>query len=259
MPSLSLTAGLRREYEELFASCQVRPDRRGDVDGLVDALLANRPHYLQVSNEVGTPWHVTAVIHNMESSLDFSRHLHNGDPLTGRTVNVPEGRPRAGSPPFTWEESAADALRFDAVSRWTDWSLSGTLFRIERYNGWGYRINHPEVLSPYLWGFSNHYESGKYIADGRWSDTAVSGQCGAAVLLRRLVERGEIVFDQASVKPMLVYSSDGVLPRADSLQAFLNTFPGINLRVDGWPGARTSDAFKTVTGYYLQGDPRAAG
>ncbi len=47
------------------------------------------------------------------------------------------------------------------------------------------------MLSPYLWSFSTHYQCGKYVADGRWSETAVSKQCGAAVLLRRLAEHGE--------------------------------------------------------------------
>ena len=40
--------------------------------------------------------------------------------------------------------------------------------------------------SPYLWSFSNHYARGKYVADGHFSATAVSQQCGAALLLKRL-------------------------------------------------------------------------
>jgi peptidoglycan hydrolase-like protein with peptidoglycan-binding domain len=42
------------------------------------------------------------------------------------------------------------------------------------------------VPSPYLWSFSNHYTRGKYVADGRFSPTAVSQQVGAAVLLKQL-------------------------------------------------------------------------
>ena len=86
----------------------------------------------------------------MESSLNFKRHLHNGDPLTARTVHVPSGRPRQGDPPFTWEQSAADALTLRNLGPRTDWSLSGTLYALEGYNGWGYRRYHPEVFSPYL-------------------------------------------------------------------------------------------------------------
>jgi len=38
----------------------------------------------------------------------FKLHLHNGDPLTARTVNVPKGRPKTGQPPFAWGISAKD-------------------------------------------------------------------------------------------------------------------------------------------------------
>jgi lysozyme family protein len=42
-----------------------------------------------------------------------------------------------------------------------------------------------------------------------------------------------------------------------ALQRWLNTHPGIFVRVDGKAGQRTSDAFHAVTGHYLDGDPRA--
>ena len=38
------------------------------------------------------PWYVIAVIHNMECGLDFTEHLHNGDPLARRTINDPPKR-----------------------------------------------------------------------------------------------------------------------------------------------------------------------
>lgn len=265
MPAISLPA-LRDHYQDLFNSCQVRPQRTDAVDRIVDRMLANRPRYDAVSAAAGVPWFVVAVIHNMESDMNFARHLHNGDPLTARTVQVPAGRPRTGSPPFTWEESAIDALGMKSLNARTDWSLSGTLYQLERYNGWGYRRHHPEVLTPYLWSFSNHYSSGKYVADGRWSDTAVSQQCGAAVILRRLAERGEIEFaDQPRPTTdapvgvawsMQKAAEPAAVRRAEELQRWLNTFPGIFVRVDGVPGNRTSEAFRLVTGNYLPGDPR---
>jgi lysozyme family protein len=256
MADVELTAALRREYEALFATCRVRPERWAEVDHVVDGLLGGRERYRAAGDEVGVPWPVVAVLHSLEASLDFERHLHNGDPLSGRTVHEPAGRPVGGSPPFSWHASAVDALRASGLSRGRDWGLAATLYRLERTNGWGYRLHHPEVLSPYLWSFSEHYDLGKYVADGRWSGTAVSRQPGAAVLLRRLAERGEVAFDEIPVGPLIPYSADGVVPRADELQAFLNTFPGIRLRVDGWPGPRTSAAFRVVFGRYLHGDPR---
>jgi hypothetical protein len=203
----------------------------------------------------------------MEASLNFNKHLHNGDPLTNRTVQVPAGRPKKGNPPFAWEDSASDALSLKGLNSQTDWSLAGTLYQIERFNGWGYRLYHQHVLSPYLWGFSTHYKSGKYIADGTWSDTAVSLQCGAAVLLRRMAEKEIIEFpDQPTPKsdalPLVVSYSlsksidSSILFRVEDLQRWLNTFPGIFIKVDGVPGNRTSDAYKKVTGVYLPGDTR---
>ena len=52
----------------------------------------------------------------------FDAHFHNGDPLTDRTKRVPAGRPKEGDPPFTWEQSAEDAIRstkLDSVPVWT--------------------------------------------------------------------------------------------------------------------------------------------
>jgi len=216
---------------------------------------------------MGIPWYFIAVIHNMESGMNFTKHLHNGDPLTARTVQVPAGRPRQGNPPFTWEESAVDALTLRKIGASTDWSLSGMLYQMEGYNGWGYRLYHAHVLSPYLWGFSNHYTSGKYVKDGTWSDTAVSKQCGTAVVLRRLAEKGIIEFtDQPAPKvnerPLIVsYSATKptdatIIKQGEDLQRWLNTYPGIFVKIDGWAGEKTSDAFKKVTGIFLPGDPR---
>src|SRR4029077_17378517 len=100
----------------------------------------------------------------------------------------------SGQPPFTWEESATDALRLKKLDKVTDWNLPRTLYQLEAYNGFGYRLRHPEVLTPYLWSFSDHYTQGQYVADGTFSSTAVSKQCGAAVLLRRMAELGVIEF-----------------------------------------------------------------
>lgn len=269
MARVVLTPALRGEYAHLFDSCRIRPERGDDVESLVKQLLNNQPRYEKVAEALGIPWSFIAMIHNMESSQSFHKHLHNGDPLTARTVQQPPGRPKNGSPPFTWEQSAADALQLKRLGADTDWSLAGTLYQLERYNGFGYRLYHPHVLSPYLWGFSNHYSSGKYVADGTWSDSAVSKQCGAAVLLRRMAERGLVEFaDQprpaASSGPLVAgYSmqkpGDPALEQqVVALQHWLNGFPGVFVKVDGIPGQRTSEAYRQVTGHYLPGDPRQA-
>jgi lysozyme family protein len=267
MPSITFTDALRKEYDDLFNSCVIKSDSIQYVDQLVAAIVANKQRYESVGSVINIPWYFVAVIHNMEAGLSFSKHLHNGDPLTGRTFHVPADRPVKGNPPFTWEDSAIDALTLKKLNTKTDWSLAGTLYLLESYNGFGYRLKHPYVLTPYLWSYSNHYTSGKYVADGTWSDTATSKQCGAAVLLRRLAEKSLIEFpDQPApaqgTSPLVVNYSlqksgdPALLNRAIELQKWLNTFPGIFVKPDGAPGDLTSNAYKKVTGFYLPGDPR---
>ncbi len=268
MAKVSLTDSLRTEYEQLFTACVIRPGRESLVAGLINTLVANRANYDAVETSLGVPWHFVAVVHNMESSQNFRRHLHNGDPLTARTVQVPAGRPKTGNPPFTWEQSAADALAMKGLGAGTDWSVATTLYELERYNGFGYRQFHPQVFSPYLWSFSNHYTRGKYVADGTWSDGAVSAQCGAATLLRRMAELHFVEFaDQplpTKESPPLVVSYSKKKPtdptrvaQAVALQNWLSTHAGTSGAPDAITGPRTSDAYRMVTGRYLPGDPRA--
>jgi lysozyme family protein len=269
MAGITLTQTLREEYERLFQSCRVRSDAMDEVTAWADRIAANRERYHGIGEPFNVPWHVVGLTHYRECGLDFSKHLHNGDPLTGRTKHEPIGRPKTGSPPFTFEESAADALRCDRLDTWGDWSLSGTLYKLESFNGFGYRLYHPHVLSPYLWGRSNLYVRGGYAKDGVWSDTYVNRQLGSAVLLRRLSELGTVAFDVdgsqvASEDPSSVwakfegvrYDPEHVVALALELQKTLNKIPGIHLREDGRAGDRTSEAFKRVTGAYLPGDPR---
>jgi lysozyme family protein len=56
------------------------------------------------------------------------------------------------------------------------------LYLLEKYNGLGYRMR--GVPTPYLWSFSNLYEKGKFVQDGRYDPEAVSKQCGAALMLK---------------------------------------------------------------------------
>jgi lysozyme family protein len=179
-----MTEQLRQEYQRLFDTCKINQNKVGIVKDTTDKIRLYKHRYDAVSDELGIPWYFIAAIHNMEGSLNFNRHLHNGDPLIARTKHVPFGRPVHGNPPFSWEESAIDALKLMNLHKWDDWTIPGMLYKLELYNGWGYRKKHRNVLTPYLWSFTNHYTKGKYVADGRWSDEAVSNQCGAAIIIK---------------------------------------------------------------------------
>jgi len=137
----------------------------------------------------------------MESSFNFGTHLHNGDPLTARTTHVPAGRPSTGNPPFSWEESAVDALGYDGASSIKEWDLATILYFLEGYNGWGYRTGAGQATTPpkrsaYLWSMTNQYEKGKYVADGKFDPNAVSTQAGVCAILKECENRGLIQLTQ---------------------------------------------------------------
>lgn len=180
------------DYERRWRTMRIRETFRDKAAWSVNKINKNWDRYSPVARATGVPPYVIAVLHNMEASLRFDKHLHNGNPLTKRTYWVPKGRPPYGNPPFTWEESAKDALWYDDLDRVEDWSLHHMLYTIERYNGTGYLKYHKDVPTPYLWSGSQHYVRGKYVSDGKWSSTAVSKQVGAAVILKMLDEGGHI-------------------------------------------------------------------
>jgi lysozyme family protein len=178
---------LRAEYAAYYAACTVRPEHAGNVAYYVKRLNQGRAVYAQVGGDLnGIPWMFIGVIHGMECGFNFAGHLHNGDPLRARTVQVPAGRPAAGSPPFTWRQSAVDALTMKKFHEVGDWSVPHMLYLLEKYNGFGYRVR--RVPSPYLWSFSNLYAKGKFVQDGRFDPEAVSKQCGAALMLKAVAE-----------------------------------------------------------------------
>lgn len=187
-----LTDELRAEYAGLFAGCTVdagdghfRPDRGPEVKAFAEHVMGGIARYQDLEAKTNVPWYVIGLIHGMECDFDFETHLHNGDSLKHRTVNEPAGRPTQGEPPFVWLVSAIDALQYDRFTSWHDWSVPGICFKLEGYNGWGYRGHH--INSPYLWSFSNQYQHGKYVSDGHWDPDAVSKQVGAIVALKQLI------------------------------------------------------------------------
>jgi lysozyme family protein len=174
---------------ERWQAARVEPRRAREVAVICDRIAGVRPRYEAVQRAACVPWHVIAGLHNMEASGSFRCHLHEGSPLTARTRYVPKGRPLAGKPPFTWEESAVDALLYDRMDRvaWQD--IGAALYACERYNGTGYLRHHPETPTPYLWAGTSIERPGKYVADGVWSPTARSSQIGIAAIWKTMITR----------------------------------------------------------------------
>ena len=239
MSRIVLNEELQTDYERLFSACDIRAERMAEVDVLAEGLLADRDRYRLASEQIGVPWFVVAVLHYADTACDFGVHLHNGDPLTGRTRHLPDGRPLRGEPPFAWEDSTVDALCLHHLDQWGDWSIAGTLFKLESHGGWGYRLHHPDVLSPYLWNYSTYYSQGKYVADDTWQETAIAQRCGVAVLLRRLAERGLIEFTGTSERAVWPLHKNGNFALGGSVAAIFE-YPARDLRESGRFG-RTSN------------------
>jgi lysozyme family protein len=192
--SFKWSEALALSFHERWNACVVNDARRGEIERVVERITgeARRTAYERIEAEVGTPWYFVAVIHNLEGSLNMTRHLHNGDPLSARTVQVPKGRPLVWNPPNDWASSAIDALARFRTQDWRQrgWTIESMLWGLERFNGLGYRNR--GVPSPYLWSYTNQYSKGKYVADGKFDPEAISRQCGAAAVLKALVETGAV-------------------------------------------------------------------
>lgn len=174
------------EYDRMWSQMQILPQHQAVVDRDAAKVLAEKVQYEAVSPKTGVPWYVIGIIDQMEAGGGCKAHLHNGDPLTGRTIHVPSGRPPAPlEPPFTWDQSAQDALGYEHFDQVKDWSISGIAGALERYNGMGY--HNKGVPSPYLWSFSNQYRSGKFVKDHVFDPNAVSEQAGAMPILKALM------------------------------------------------------------------------
>lgn len=185
---------LSDEYIRFFRAAAYKgPEQKAAARKFAETAIANKQRYAAVGDPLGIPWWFIAGVHLLESTYSFTTHLHNGDSLKAKTHRVPAGRPKTGTPPFTWEFSATDALVREKLHNLKDWSLPRALYRWEVYNGTGYRKR--GIPTPYLWSYSTIYDKGKYVGDGVFDPNKVSQQCGAAVLLMALVELGAVDLD----------------------------------------------------------------
>lgn len=165
--------------EQRWNQAIIRKEKLHYVQAIAKKIEANRSRYDSVSAQTRVPWDVIGGLHYRESDLDFRTHLHNGDSLAYKTRHVPKNRP-PGNPPFTWEYSAIDALKFDHLDREQWKTISQRLNNVEAFNGTGYyRYNVP---SPYLYSMTTIYSRGKFIADGHYSSTAIDQQAGIAAI-----------------------------------------------------------------------------
>ncbi len=172
------------QYEQLFRDCQiVDAGKQQEVDNAIAAMQAHQARYAALADRVGVPWYFVAVVHQREGSGNFSQSVRDGHRL-------PAG--------LSWEDDALAVMQ-EQCGGWHNWSLPGLLYRLEAYNGFGYRRY--QINSPYLWSFATCYTKGKFVEDGRFDPDQVDKQPGTAVILRRMVERGLITITGTAVSP----------------------------------------------------------
>ena len=121
-------ADLSPKYFAMFAEAEITSSL--ETKEIASRIVAHKDRYESVSLllKEKVPWFIVGIIHSLECDLDFTQHLFNGDPLTARTVNEPVGQPHDGMAPFQWEFSAARALQYDELDRWTEWDVAGICY-----------------------------------------------------------------------------------------------------------------------------------
>ena len=174
----------KSEYSHLWDNCKINPKKADEFRAAANKVLAGKDKYEDLEAKTGVPWYFIGLVHLRESDCNFHTHLHNGDSLRARTHDVPAGRPPTGEPPFTFEFSAIDALKYEGYLGIDDWCLERIAYCLEKYNGFGYRMRH--VPSAYLWAGTNNYSHGKFVSDNVWSSVAVDSQLGAMGVLSML-------------------------------------------------------------------------
>lgn len=175
--------------EALYETMVIRnPYIQNVLNNKVARIVDNRRRYESVSHAFinpGLKWYHVSIFHDLECGLNFSKYLGNGQSLFMKTTIVPKGR----GPFSSFEEGAIDAIKIQDLNKIQDWSIGGTLYTIEGFNGYGYEKYH-NMNSPYLFAGTQHYTKGKYDKDGHFNPELVSSQIGAALLLRELLKIG---------------------------------------------------------------------
>jgi lysozyme family protein len=188
-----ITANQRR-----FAAARLLTAKSGAFRATARRLVAERDRYQRVARMTGVPWYVIAVIHEREASQRWDASIAQGDPWNHVSTHVPRGR----GPFASWEAAAIDALVNCApyAARNKDWSVGGTLTKLEEYNGLGYASRGRP--SPYVWSGTDQYVSGKYIRDGVYDPDTVDSQLGCAgLLLAMMALDPTITFTGMTISP----------------------------------------------------------
>lgn len=208
-------SSLKAGYAERWHNMDINTNKITLIKAAAKVVIAGKARYKELEAQTNIPWYFIGLLHYRESNCNFHTHLHNGDPLTRRTVHVPAGMPRTGTPPFSFEYSALDALKYMGYDKVTDWGIERIAYCFEKYNGFGYRSQN--VNSPYLWAFTNQYARGKYIRDGVFDSSVVDKQLGVMPILKTILDSTEETIVAPPIEDATI-SPDATIPRPTTAQ-----------------------------------------
>jgi len=226
---------MERDYKALIATAKILPEWQGRIADQAKRLQDLLPRYEGFFVDPA----LLAVIHYRECANNFNRQLLNGEEWNKRTTLVPQGIGPFGS--FT--ESTYYAVLHHGLQQYSEELMANkdnvhnALVLLEKWNGMGYAKR--DKQSPYVWSGTNHgVGTGKYVADGTYSEEAVDAQCGAGTLY--LVMKGVL---DLKVKLELNQTNERVL----ELQKLLVGY-GYDLELDGLFGPKTKAAAQEAFG-----------
>ena len=98
-------------------------------------------------------------------------------------------------------------------------------YLLEGFNGYGY--HRKGVPSPYLWGGSNQYVRGKYVADHVFDSMHVDQQMGCLPILK-LIQQANKGSTQATPVPVPVPRESEPIPEAEQPPSNQPTLPQVS-------------------------------
>jgi lysozyme family protein len=175
---------LKPEYEMLLSQMVIT--KSDAVNVTVTRLLRHYRNgdYGIVSQDTGIPLIFIAPSFEREASSNFALSPAQGDRWDRPSVHVPAHR----GPFRNWTDAAKDAYHLnglDAVGK-DNWTWPLLCYDGELFNGFGPRDHHKHT--GYLWGGTNIYDGGKYIADHVWDPNYRDTQLGVIPMAKRLVD-----------------------------------------------------------------------
>ena len=182
------------DQEARWQAATVNPRNSIALDSLIARYQRTRGTYeqIQAMRENGVPAPILFGLLYREADSDMKCSPAQGDPLIHRSRHVPRGRIPGVPPPYTFLQAAEDAYYSPQLDHLDtkDWQhIGNVLNNVESFNGNGYRAR--GLVSPYVWSGTSIYPGrGKFVADGRYSATAIDRQLGVAAILKRMQARG---------------------------------------------------------------------